>query len=41
MQEERFVVQEDDFMVAFVNEDDPSFSGAVRWHPAFGEPVEG
>jgi putative acetyltransferase len=41
MREERFVVQEDDFMIAPVGDDDPSFEGAVRWHPAFGEPVEG
>ena len=41
VQEKRFVVQEDDFMIALVGEGDPSFAGTVRWHPAFGEPVEG
>jgi predicted N-acetyltransferase YhbS len=41
MQEAAFVVQDDDFMVAPLGEEDRSFSGTVRWHPAFGEPVEG
>jgi putative acetyltransferase len=34
-----FVIAEEDFMVARL--DDVPVSGAVRWHPAFGEPVEG
>jgi predicted N-acetyltransferase YhbS len=41
MQEAGFVVQEDDFMVAPLGEGGGSFSGRVRWHPAFGDPVEG
>ena len=41
VQEAAFVVQEDDFMIAPMGEGDHTFSGTVRWHPAFGEPVEG
>jgi putative acetyltransferase len=41
VQEPGFVVQEDDFMIAPLGEDDRSFAGTVRWHPAFGAPVEG
>ena len=36
-----FVVQEDDFMIAPLGVGERSFSGTVRWHLAFGEPVEG
>jgi len=41
MQEANFVVQEDHFMIAPLSDGDRSFAGTVRWHPAFGEPVEG
>lgn len=41
MQEAEFVVQEHDFMVAILDEGGPALSGVVRWHPVFGEPVEG
>ena len=41
VQEANVVVQEDDFMIALIGEVDRSFSVTVRWHPAFGEPVEG
>ena len=41
MQEPGFVIAEEDFMVAPLDEGAASLTGAVRWHPAFGEPVEG
>jgi putative acetyltransferase len=41
LQEAGFVVQEDDFMIAVLDDGERTFSGDVRWHPAFGEPVEG
>ena len=41
MQEPGFVVAEEDFMVAPLGERAASLTGAVRWHPSFGEPVEG
>jgi predicted N-acetyltransferase YhbS len=41
MQEAGFVVHEDDFMIAPLGDEPRSFAGTVRWHPAFGEPVEG
>ena len=41
VQEAGFVVQEYDFMIALLGEDHHSFEGTVRWHPAFGAPVEG
>ncbi len=41
MQEEGFVVAEEDFMVAPLDDRVASLSGAVRWHPSFGGPVEG
>jgi hypothetical protein len=34
-------VAEEDFMVAPLDERATSLSGAVRWHPSFGAPVEG
>lgn len=34
-----FEIAEEDFMVAVVGEG--RLAGEVRWHPAFGEPVEG
>jgi putative acetyltransferase len=41
VQEEGFVVAEEDFMVALLGDLASSFSGVVRWHPSFGQPVEG
>jgi predicted N-acetyltransferase YhbS len=41
MVEADFVVEEDDFMIATLDDHGRSFAGEVRWHPAFGEPVEG
>jgi putative acetyltransferase len=41
VQENGFVVAEEDFMVAPLGHRAASLSGAVRWHPSFGEPVEG
>ncbi len=41
VQEEGFVVAEEDFMVAPLGDLASSLSGVVRWHPSFGEPVEG
>jgi putative acetyltransferase len=41
VQEEGFVVAEEDFMVAPLADRASALSGAVRWHPSFGEPVEG
>jgi putative acetyltransferase len=41
VREDGFVVAEEDFMVALPGHDVPSLTGAVRWHPSFGEPVEG
>lgn len=40
VQESGFVVEEEDFMVATLVEPGLAFAGEVRWHPAFGEPVE-
>jgi putative acetyltransferase len=33
-------LQEDGFMLAPLVDPAPSFAGEVRWHPAFGQPVE-
>jgi putative acetyltransferase len=41
VQEAGFVVQEDDFMIALLSDGGASFTGTVRWHHAFGVPVEG
>jgi putative acetyltransferase len=41
VQEEGFVVAEEDFMVAPLADRASALSGAVRWHPSFGQPVEG
>jgi putative acetyltransferase len=41
VQEEGFVVAEEDFMVAPVGDRAAAVSGRVRWHPSFGQPVEG
>lgn len=35
-----FVVDEEDFMIAVLAEDPPALEGEVRWHSAFGTPVE-
>lgn len=35
-----FVIQEEDFMLMPLDTRARDLSGAVRWHPAFGEPVE-
>jgi len=40
VQEDGFVVEEEDFMLAPLVDPAPSFAGEVRWHPAFGQPVE-
>lgn len=36
-QEDRFVVAEEDFMVAALDDRARSLAGEVRWHPAFGQ----
>lgn len=41
VQEDGFVVAEEDFMVAPLGDRAPSLAGSVRWHPSFGQPVEG
>ncbi len=41
MQEGGFVVAEGDFMVAPLADRASALAGQVRWHPSFGEPVEG
>jgi putative acetyltransferase len=41
VQEDGFVVAEEDFMVAPLGNRAASLAGAVRWHPSFGAPVEG
>jgi putative acetyltransferase len=38
-QEDGFVVQEGDFMLAPLDGRASSLRGSVRWHPAFGEPT--
>jgi putative acetyltransferase len=37
VQDDGFEIHEEDFMVAILDEE-ASFAGPVRWHPAFGEP---
>ena len=41
VQEDGFVVAEEDFMVAPLADSASALAGRVRWHPSFGEPVEG
>ncbi len=41
VQEDGFVVAEEDFMVAPLGDRAASLTGAVRWHASFGAPVEG
>jgi hypothetical protein len=41
VQEEGFVVAEEDFVMAPLGHRAASLAGAVRWHPSFGAPVEG
>jgi putative acetyltransferase len=38
VQPDGFVVAEEDFMLATLNERGRRLSGPVRWHPAFGQP---
>jgi putative acetyltransferase len=38
VQPDGFVVAEEDFMLAALNERGRRLSGPVRWHPAFGQP---
>ena len=40
VREHGFVIMEEDFQAVMLVEAEPAFVGAVRWHPAFGEPVE-
>jgi predicted N-acetyltransferase YhbS len=40
VQEDGFEIHEEDFMVAILDEE-ASFAGPVRFHPAFGEPSAG
>jgi putative acetyltransferase len=40
VQEDGFVVAEEDFMVARLDDRASALSGAVRWHASFGTPVE-
>jgi putative acetyltransferase len=39
--EDGFVIGEEDFMLRFLGRRPLQLSGTVRWHPAFGGPVEG
>jgi putative acetyltransferase len=38
LQDDGFEIHEEDFMVVILDEE-ASFAGPVRWHPAFGEPL--
>ena len=40
-QEEGFVVAQEDFMLAPLGDPAASLVGEARWHPSFGDPVEG
>jgi putative acetyltransferase len=39
VQPDGFVIEEEDFMVAVLDDRARALAGPVRWHPAFGQPV--
>ena len=38
VQPDGFVIEEEDFMIARLDEETHRFAGPVTWHPSFGEP---